>query len=62
MGLFFQNLINNFINLLFFFIRMNLEIGIAGEHCGEVGFCLVVEDVAWDSEAFGVGELVADTK
>ena len=41
---------------------MNLEIRIAGEHCGEMGFCLVVEDVARYSEAFGVGELVADTK
>ena len=41
---------------------MNLEIRIASEHCGEVGFCLVVEDVAGDSEAFGVGELIADTK
>ena len=41
---------------------MNFEIRIAGEHCGEVGFGLVVEDVAGDSEAFGVGELVADTE
>ena len=41
---------------------MNLEILVAGEHCGEMGFCLVVEDVAGDSEAFGVGELIADTK
>ena len=41
---------------------MNCEIWIAGEHCGEVGFGLVVEDVAWDSEAFSVGELVADTE
>ena len=41
---------------------MNLEIRIAGEHRGEMGFGLVVEDVAGDSEAFGVGELIADTK
>ena len=27
-----------------------------------MGFGLVVEDVAGDSEAFGVGELVADTE
>ena len=41
---------------------MNLEILVAGEHCGEMGFCLVVEDVAGDSEAFGVGEFIADTE
>lgn len=41
---------------------MNLEIWIAGEHGGEVGFGLVVEDVARNSEAFGVGELIADTE
>ena len=41
---------------------MNLEIRIASEHCGEMGFGLVVEDVARNSEAFGVGELIADTK
>jgi len=41
---------------------MNLEIRVAGEHGREVGFGLVVEDVVWNSEAFGVGELVADTK
>ena len=41
---------------------MNLEIRVASEHCGEMGFCLVVEDVAGDSEAFGIGKLVADTK
>ena len=49
-------------NLLFLFIRMNLEIRIASEHRGEVGFCLVVEDVAWDSETFGIGEFIADTE
>ena len=58
----FQNLINNLINLLFPFVRMNLEIWIASEHGGEMCFRLVVEDVAGDSEAFGVGELVSDTK
>ena len=41
---------------------MNLEVGIACEHGGETGFGFVVEDMAGDSEAFGVGELVADTK
>ena len=41
---------------------MNLEIRVASEHCGEMGFCLVVEDMTGDSEAFGVGELVADTE
>ena len=60
--LLFQYLLQNRINLLFPFVRMNLEVWIAGEHCGEMGFGLVVEDVARDSEAFGVGELVADTE
>ena len=41
---------------------MNLEIRVASEHCGEVGFGFVVEDVARDAETFGVGELVADTE
>ena len=41
---------------------MNLEIRVAGEHRGEMGFGFVVEDVARDAEAFGVGEFVADTE
>ena len=41
---------------------MNLEIRVASEHCGEMSFGLVVEDVTRDSEAFGIGELIADTK
>ena len=60
--LLFQNFIYHLIYLLFLFVRMNLKIRIAGEHRGEMCFCLVVEDVARNSEAFGVGELVADTK
>ena len=41
---------------------MNLEIRIAGEHCGEMGFGLVVEDVARDAETLSVCELIADTE
>ena len=58
----FQDLINHLENLLFLFVRMNYAIWIAGEHCGEMGFGLVVEDMTGNAEAFGVGELVADTE
>ena len=40
---------------------MDVEVGVAGQHCGQVGFPAVVEDVAGGADFFGVGQFVADS-
>ena len=57
-----QNLVDDRINVLFLFVRMYMEIRIAGQHRGQLGLCLVVEYVAGLSDLLGIGEFITDAE
>lgn len=57
-----ENLVDDRINVLFLFVWMDMEIRIAGQHRGQLGFCPVVEYVAGLSDLLGIGEFITDTE
>ncbi len=50
-----------FVDFFFGLVGVDVEVGVAGQHCGQVGLPAVVEDVAGGADLFGVGQFVADS-
>ena len=50
-----------FVDFFFGLVGVDVEVGVAGQHCGQVGLPAVVEDVAGGADLFGVCQFVADS-
>ena len=57
-----ENLVQNRVDVLLPLIGVDVEVGVAGEHGGQLGLGLVVENVAGDTMGLGIGEFVAHTQ
>ena len=47
------------INLIFAFVRMYDEVWVSSQHCRELGFAAVVEDVTWDAVCFSICQFIS---
>ncbi len=51
-----------FVDFFFGLVGVDAEVGVAGQHRGELGLAAVVEDVAGLAELFGVGEFISHSQ
>ena len=54
-----QDLIQQWVDVGLVVVRVDVEVGVAGEHGGQLRLGPVIEDVAGDAMGLGIGQLIA---